>query len=446
MSTLRLDYAPHKYQKAVHQACSLKSKNLYTVVAAGRQAGKSFLALYQTISWLIGDQKCLIWYVTPSEGQSRVVFKNLLDTLITHGVIKHHTSSKGNIMIELLNGSRVEFKSAGAGDNLRGPTVHYLVLDEAAYLPKDVVDTILPTMTTSGKKILIISTPRGKNHFYENWMLGKSADKNYLSFRFTSFDNPKAKADVIESFRKRFSEDFYKQEFLCEWIDSASVFSNVEELCCLSPLQEVVVGDKYFIGIDLALKNDYVVISVLNKYGNLIFQDRFNGLEAPQVEERISSVYKRFKTKNIVCEENGMGLPIIQHLKKLIPNIKGFITTEDSKSEIINQLISAFSGKELRLLDKEELKMELNAFIFTFTKTGKIRFEAMSGFHDDQVMSLAIAYDTYIKNKGNTGNSVYSHMNPPPSIEREVKTISRGLFFGREIGDMGGEQELYSNL
>ena len=47
--------------------------------------------------------------------------------------------------------------------------------------------------------------------------------------------------------------------------------------------------------------------------------------------------------------------------------------------------------KEIKLVSDEYLRIELESFIFKQNDLGNIKFMAEYGFHDDLVMSLAIA-------------------------------------------------------
>lgn len=423
----KVTYKPHRQQMLVHNSCSINNKNLWTVVCAGRQSGKSTLAIFQTINWATKTPNCLIWYVTPSEGQSRKVYQDIVEILMPMGLITKKLCSKGNIMIELENKAKIEFKSAAAEDTLRGGTVWFLILDECAFIKKETIETILlPTLTVTGKKILVCSTPKGKNYFYELWTRGIKGDKEYQSFKFTSLDNPLANSKTIEDARKNLPTEMFAQEYLAEWTDGAAVFKHITELACLTPISGPLVVDNYYIGVDIGLINDYTVISILNGKGQLVYIDRFRGLETPDVVERIESVYSIWKPKKISIEANNQGLPIIQSLR--IP-VDSFQTTEDSKSEIINQLMAAFSGKEIQILNNEDLKTELTAFIFEYSKSGRVKFHAANGFHDDMVMSLAIAWNQYIKNKRSGGYHVFNQN----SITKNIKKINKsniGLFLG----------------
>lgn len=420
---IKLDYTPHTYQQKVHLACTKKSTNFWTIVCAGRQSGKSHLALFQTIKWAYENPNILIWYVTPSESQSKNVWSKMVDVLFPLGVIAKKLNSKGNIVIELVNKTKIEFKSAAAEDTLRGSGVHYLILDECAFIKQSTIEEIiLPTMGVQGKKILVCSTPKGKNYFYELWLKGQGDNEDYKSFKFTSLDNPSANVKLIESFKLNMPKEVFEQEFLAEWTDGAAVFNYVSELATLSPIDGPRHGEVYYMGVDIALVNDYTVITVLNNQGHMVYVDRFKGLDAPEVEKRLEKAYSLFRPYKVAIEANNQGSPIISHLT--FP-VESFYTTEESKPEIINQLIAAFSGKEIRVLDNEDLVTELKAFVFSFSKTGKIRFKAAGGFHDDMVMSLAIAWNLYAKNKRNGHYAIYTETVAPKKSKSNI-----GMYLG----------------
>ncbi len=416
---IRFSYEPHQKQKEVHMACSPTASNFYTIVCAGRQSGKSKLAKYQSIQWALSEPNLTVWYVLPSEGQAKKVFRGFYEELYKMGLVKTKIASKGDIYIQLINGSKIEFKTSGTDNNLRGSDVNYMVLDEAAFINKETIQlAILPTMTAVGRKILIVSTPKGKNYFYELWMNAfnkdESISKDFKSFQFTSKDNTKAPAkmlELVESFRRTLPSAIFRQEFLAEWVDSEAVFNHINELARILPIKQPNPKDRYYMGIDLALSTtgDYTVITLINNKGEMVYMDRFRGVEAPEVCKRIENVHNLFMPVKTIIESNNQGLPLMQYLQGKIRNMEGFYTTNESKSLIINELIAAFSSKEIAVLNDDILKKELEAFIFKFSQTGKIRFEAASGFNDDCVMSLAFAWHNYFQNRVSGGYKVYTN-------------------------------------
>lgn len=399
-----IDYKPHKYQQLIHSACSSKSKNIWTIVCAGRQSGKSQASIFQGIKWVIDNPSVTLWYVTPSEGLGSEIQVKFLKILQPMGLVTRHINSNGKIRIELANGSKIVFKSAESGKNLRGSDVHYMIIDEAAWIDEDTLNMdILPTMASCGRKVLMISTPRGKNHFYKTWLLGQDGpehDINYKSLKFNTYDNPYPSKEkpMVELAKKTMPKAMFEQEYLADWIEDGSLFSNVEELAVSKEISSPDIFDSYYIGIDVGFKVDDTVITIINSKGEIVYIDAFKGIESPEIALRIKECYNRFKPHTMRCETNNMGLGVVQQVQAMGIPVEEFSTGESNKAQIIQQLVTAFSSKSIRILDNEELKKQLMGYIFEMQSSGRMTYHGAPGFHDDYVMSLAIAWDVYLTN------------------------------------------------
>ena len=385
---VKLHYIPHEKQKLIHAACSNPDIKFITVVA-GRQSGKSRAAQMQIIRWAL-KKKCKIMVLSPTFGQAKKFYNDIAKPLINSGLITKHLSSIGGLTLEFINGSEVLFKSGASKDSLRGDTINYLVIDEAAFISKEVIDTIIPALITKkNAKILIVTTPKGKNWVFEYF--NKSGEM-YTSIRFTSKDNPMADVRLIDEYRKSMTPEMFNQEFEAKFVDGAAVFQHIEDICILKTNPNY--KGKVWLGIDIGMLNDYTVITAINSSNEMVWYDRFTNLEAPELKKRIVKAFNQFDVVKGYIEKNNQGLPIYQDLKPILSNkIIAFDTTSKSKPEIINNLITLFSKQEIKIINDDEIKKELESFIFKFSKTGKIQFEAAGGAHDDIVMSLAICME-----------------------------------------------------
>lgn len=397
-------YTPHAKQEELHNLCHPDSKNFWTICVSGRQAGKTIAAENQAIFWALSDAGSLTWFVSPTEAQAEKIYKDILNACRESNLIKSNKATRGAIEIEWTNGSRIQFKSASSENSLRGTSVNYMILDEAAWIKKSTLEEILlPTLNVTGKKGLVISTPKGKNWLF-NWYLKGLDKKNkaFKSIKFTSADNPYADKEKIELAKANVPTEVFNQEYMAEFVDSATVFRNIDEISILSIQSEPLIGEIYYAGIDIGMITDETVISILNGQGEMVYYDAFTGLETPELKNRLLLTLMKWNPLRALMEENNQGLPILQLLKREWPTIKGFVTTNESKGDIINNLIAAFSSKEIKLIKDDKLQLQLQGFIFEMTNTGKVRYKAASGFMDDMVMSLAIAWECFVKNK--TGN------------------------------------------
>lgn len=400
-------YTPYNKQVEVHKGLDDESC-LFTCVCAGRQTGKTMLSMNQALKWALEYKNAVIMWVSPTHSQINKVYKEVIKAIGDTPAVKTHKASQGETEIEFTTGSVIKFKSAAAEDNLRGETVHFMIIDEAAFVKQTTFNEILlPMLNVAGKKCLIVSTPKGRsNWFHKQYIKGKAKRANHQSFHFSCYDNPFANETIIDTAKEDLPEALFKQEYLGEFIDGGSVFQNINQVCTLKPHLVPKEGGIYYAGIDLALKNDYTVLTIVDAEGNLIYMDRFSGVSSPELKERIAKKLKLWKPQNTLIELNNLGQAIYDDLVHLyaVKNLQGWTTTNKTKNEIIARLVNAFSSQEIKCINDEDLKSELETFQMNITPSGNVRYEAASGFHDDTVMSLAIArkaQETSVKNRFN---------------------------------------------
>lgn len=342
-----------------------------------------------------------VYWISPTAAQAVKVYKQILSMIVETPVLRSNKGSAGDTEIILDNGSILKFRSAQQEDSLRGETIDYLIIDEAAFVKESVFQEILlPMLNVRGKKCLIISTPKGKNWFYHQYQKGMNGHNKCKSFKFTSLDNPYSSIDIIEIARTSLPDILFKQEYLGVFVDSSAIIENIQELATINIQTKPTPGVKYWIGVDIALKDDYTVITVINQDDEVVSYERFNHITAPELKNRLMTSFDIWKPKKIYIEENNQGLPIIDDLKIIhkVRNIVGFKTTAKSKPEIINNLINAFASKKIRVPNDDLYKAELEIFTMTISSTGTTKFAAPNGFHDDIPMSLAIAWECKQRN------------------------------------------------
>jgi hypothetical protein len=95
----------------------------------------------------------------------------------------------------------------------------YGVIDEAAFCKDEAwTEAIRPVFMVRGKKVLFISTPKGKNWFYNLFQLGVSEDnKQYAAYTGSSYDTPYIDPTEIEDAKKTLPENVFQQEYLAKF-------------------------------------------------------------------------------------------------------------------------------------------------------------------------------------------------------------------------------------
>jgi hypothetical protein len=384
---------PHSKQYEVLDTI-LDQSVFCTVAVLGRQFGKTLLAENIAVYWALNDPGCTVFFVSPTDGQNLRIYRDIIDALWTSGCIKSKKQPKGGMEILFKNNSKILLKSAASEDSLRGQPVEYMILDEAAFIKRTTVDSILlPMLAVKGKKMYVSSTPKSKNWLYD-WYLKGQSDPKWRSFRYSTHDSPYANPDLIQLFKETLPPKLYQQEIEAEFVDSASVFNNINEVMCLTKLKEPLEGDHYYAGVDIGIINDASVLTVMNQRNELVNYYRWEKTEAPELIEEIINLNIKWKFKKILIENNNQGLTIFHDIRRRINNVEEFNTNGKTKGEIINGLIHVFNMKTIKIVQDELLRIELEAFIFK-QKDGRIKFEADSGFHDDIVMALAIVQECY---------------------------------------------------
>jgi hypothetical protein len=220
----------------------------FKVVAAGRRCGKSRLS---AIKLLIEGLNCptgsAVMYVAPTLGMARTIMWDLLQDL-GRPVIK--SSHLNNLEITLVNGRKILLRGADNPDSLRGVSLTFVVLDECAFIKEDTWQKILRAALSDQKgRALFISTPSGRNWFYETFKLGKDgADEEWKSWHFTTADNETIDPKEIEAAKRTLSSFAFKQEYLSSF-DTAGSDIFKEEWIKKGPEPR---DGSYIIAIDLA--------------------------------------------------------------------------------------------------------------------------------------------------------------------------------------------------
>lgn len=384
-------FKPHAKQLEVIKALEDPTVK-YVIVIAGRQCGKTQLAKNQVLMWALNDPGCVIFWVSPTDSQMQSIYKDIINAIYDANIIKSKRGAKGDTEIRLKNGSVILFRAAGSEDSLRGTSgVSYLVVDEAAFIKKDTVEVvIMPMLSTKIKRVLYISTPKGKNWLYETFNR-YSKKPNCRVFKFATTDNPFVDLDFIQHEKETLSEALFQQEILADWIDSSSVFNNISECLCLKEQDYPSPGETYYGGIDIGIERDATVFSIINGEGNLVKQYRYVKNSSTQLLKNIEKINNDWRPRKIYIENNNQGLVFFQMLRPKMPNLYDINTSTANKPIMINDLIFLFNTKGMKLCDTKQLRMELEGFLAEQSPTGKMKFAAAHNMSDDCIMSLAIA-------------------------------------------------------
>ena len=392
-------FTPHPKQRDMVQDI-ISSAAKYHVACVGRQFGKSLMAINLSLYWMINNGPVKVLWVSPVYSQTTKVQKELMQAIGASGIVKNCNYSDN--YIRLKNGSEIIFRSAEKYDNIRGLTVDYGILDEAAFMKEDAwKEAIKPVFLVRGKKVLFISTPKGKNWFHELYQLARSNDyDNYIAYTGSSYDTPYIDIGEIEDAKRTLPPNVFQQEYLAKFIDSGGeVFSNLQSNIMPTWGQN---NSKIYCGVDLGKQEDFTVATFMNAQGKVIDIYRANAQEWTQMTREIITRVKKYNA-TVMIEVNSIGDVIFEQVKSQWADTHPFMTTSKSKNEIIEGLILDMNEDTIGIPDAltfAPLLSELEVFTYEYNpKTRNIRYGHPSGLHDDCVISLAIANYNRKQNK-----------------------------------------------
>jgi phage FluMu gp28-like protein len=381
MNTIGLSlHNPHPAQKQV-----LDCDSRFIVMMAGRRFGKSLIS--QTISIDTAVNKKRVAYITPTYQLGKIFFKEIVDLL----PLEIYSKNESDLVINFITGGSIRFFTGERLDNLRGLKFHLAVIDEASFIPNledGWLNSIRPTLTDFKGKAIFLSTPRGKNYFYS---LYSKAEPNWKSFKFTTYDNPYIDPQEIDDARKQLPDVVFEQEYMANPAENAAnPFGTQFIRNCITPVSSMPV---VAFGIDLAKSVDWTVIIGLDENGNVAYFDRFQ-MDWHNTKQNII----RLPKCPILVDSTGVGDPILEDLQREGVMIQGLKFTSTSKQQLMEGLQSAIHQGKIGYPDGI-ITQELEIFEYQYGATG-VKYSAPSGYHDDAVISLALAWQNFSLKRG----------------------------------------------
>jgi len=400
-----IGYRPHTGQLKLHKFLDTPGK--YYIINCGRQFGKTLFIINCMLYWCFnieaGSMPANVWYVAPSYKLVKITYAKILRAItdkesgnFDKTLIK--SINKTTFSIDFANGSRLSLHSGEVPGNLRGDSITHLVYDESAHMTKftELWDALQPATMVTGKKVVAISTPLGRNKFFELFQKGiDTTNKLYHSIKAPSWENPYFSKEEMEEI-KRNSPLQFAQEYCGDFLeDSSTVFKFLDSSIYFENLSFNSYNPNflYTMGVDLAVKNDYSVGIIYEVETNrVVDMFRMNFTKWDFVLEHLTNLYKKWNVSYGYVEDNHNSRIYEELVSKGCKNLQPFTTGYDNKAQIIQNLQLLFERKEIRIPNHDQMIMELRQFAMRFNpKSNKIFFSAPSGLHDDIPIALSLA-------------------------------------------------------
>lgn len=383
------------------QKAMLAHKARILHIGTGTKTGKTFAFTCWISQGIVAGERCC--WVAPWYPRARAAFeiiRSILSPLIDSGELQ---ATDTLLRIRNTNGGGLDVFSGDNFQSVYGGNYSRVVVDEASRCPSGVWPAVLTTISaTNGRARTAFNLELGS----KNWAIRnllrvqamtpeerKAASEDFLLFP-TGGDGL-VDPSLIELLRAQMPAPLWRALYLAEIpSEDVALFRNLDRIFCGMVLDEPADGHNYVCGIDLGRKQDYTVVTVVDsETGAVVAGDRFHQMSWSLQCSRCAELYRRFGCQRAWVDATGIGDPVTEELVKLGLIVEPFVFTVPSRKALLETLILACDNCQITLPVAETFSLwrqELEAFEYVLDGS-TVKYAAPAGFHDDTVMSLALA-------------------------------------------------------
>lgn len=221
---------PHKFKPRLYQIPllhALESGKKKAVVVWARGLGKDLVAMNYLVQRAM-EEPGVYLHCFPNYNQAkRAIWKSVHDTHdgeaisyldhIPPEIIKHKNSS--DMTIQFINGSVYCIMGLDGKNAMRarGMNPKFVILSEYAFMDAESWHTVEPRVKQNDGTVIFISTPNGKNHFWELYDYARLDDSYFTSFQTVEDAKTLSSKDIEQLRREGVPEDFIQQEYYCSF-------------------------------------------------------------------------------------------------------------------------------------------------------------------------------------------------------------------------------------
>lgn len=326
----------------------------------------------------------------------------------------------GAHIIRFRNGCEIEAVPCDP-DTTAGDARNWL-LDEFGLFPRShrLFAVIRPSII-HGKKMRIISTPRGQNHkFYDivdrakgdadsPWSLHKTTIQDAIRDGLRLLDDH-GKPMTFDEFQESESEDMgfemFCQEYMCMFSDRLHAFLPFDLISAsqrpdiatdATPFTLMSMDTTFSGGFDVGRHRNLSVVWVVCKVGEIYKTVLVRAMENTPFDEQIGFVKNLLDTgkfQYFLIDSGGIGAPLSEQLAEQYgTTVHPFAFTNENKSQIAHRLKITLEGGCFPLPKDDEIANDFNSVQKDVTPTGKVKIAApqTGRGHGDHFWAAALA-------------------------------------------------------
>lgn len=331
------------------------------------------------------------YYFLPTYRQAKQV---IWDALIKQHVPMELVDklNESELAIYWKNGSIQRFAGCEDFDKHRGINPIDVVFDEFPEMDERIWTVIIQPILRENKGTASFGfTPKGQNHAFRLLQAAKDNDQWFWDVK-NVYETGAMDASELEEAKANTPEAYFKQEYLCEFLNSAgSFFTRIQENLW-EGLMPPEYTRTYQLGVDLAKYQDWTVITPVDLTTFRVgIQERFNQVDWNLQKSRVEAASLRYNGAKVVIDSTGVGDPIAEDLERIGVPLEPFKFTVTSKRQLLDNLAILLAQDKIKIPNDPELIAELQSINFALDERGRVKLETAQGATDDRVMSLALA-------------------------------------------------------
>jgi hypothetical protein len=323
----------------------------FKVVVAGRRFGKTYLSMRE-ICYRARIPNREIFYITTSYRAAKMIlWKPLKRRLLDLKWVKKINESELSILLK--NGTTISLKGAEDPDKLRGVSLSYAVIDEAAECKLESLwgEILRPALADQQGGALFIGTPKGKsNPFYNLYVNAKdSANKDWAAFQFTTIEGGFVTAEEIVAARADMSERQFNQEFMAtfETYENRVAWAFNRDIHIIDEPKQVNTSIIH-VGMDFNINPAVATVSVQLDQDSLMVIDEIK-IYGSNTDEMSSEIIRRYPRSKVFVYPDPSGSRrqtssggMSDHL--ILQNA-GFIVKAPRKHDPVRDRINAINAR-----------------------------------------------------------------------------------------------------
>lgn len=349
----------------------------------------------------VGKVNKSVWWIAPTFGQAKIAYNRMKAQISDQSFF---TANETNLIITLITGVKIEFKTAEKPDNLFGDDVYAFVFDEFTRAREAAWHAIRSTVTSTGGRGKFIGNAKGKKNWgYKLAMKAKSGlEPDFAYFKITAYDAAAAGMrtkddrpflEEIEAAKNDLPKSVFEELYLAEASEDGSNPFGLKYIAAIC-YPDLSTQPSICYGVDVANKVDYCSIIGLDKLGTMSHYNNFHRTGWPHTIATI----KNLPNIPMTIDSTGVGDVVLADVQNTHSQAEGYIFTQKSKQRLMEGLAVGIQSRKLLIADDGDvvhgtgkLRHQLEQFEIEYTRTG-VKYSAPEGDHDDDVCALALAW------------------------------------------------------